>query len=178
MCHMSRSLPVAIPLAATSCGDGFVELEYTLALAKVTILERGGHRSTHGRRRFSYPVNWGWVEDPDFEPNSHRACIHLAAPGDAIRGELDDYGSHRLITLPTMALYGDGTGRGGRCWHDGATLPVCCLACDAGDDPSALAAPEFWAELRGRYGGDLGGGLYRARAVLPEALAPRRLALG
>ncbi len=45
MCHTSRLLPVAIPLAAVSCGDGFVELEYTLALAKVTTLERGVHRS-------------------------------------------------------------------------------------------------------------------------------------
>ncbi len=57
-------------------------------LAKATTPQGGVHRSTHGAHRFSYPLDRGWAEDPDFEPNSHRACLHFAAPGDALRGEL------------------------------------------------------------------------------------------
>ncbi len=178
MCHTSRSLPVAIPLARRRQSEGVVELEYTLALAKATTLHDGVHRSTRGARPFPYPLGRGWVWDYHAVPRSRTECLHYSTPGDALRGRLSSYGSHRLITFALRRLNTNETLHGERCWHDRATLPVCCLACDAGDDPSALAAPEFWAELRGRYGGDLGGGLYRARAVLPEALAPRRLALG
>ncbi len=155
MCYTSRSLPAAIPLAATSRGDGFVELDYTLALAKATTLHDGEHRSTNGAHSFAYPLSQGWVRDPAFEAGSHTNCLHFATPNDAIHGRLSSYGSHRLITLPSKSLYSSGTTRSGQCWHDGATLPVCCLACDADDDPSVLDAPEFWAEMRGRYGGEL-----------------------
>ena len=147
MCHMSWSPPVTVPLAATPRGGGFVELEYTLALAKVTTLRDGVHRSTNSLSPFPYPLDQGWVPDPDFEPGSHSKCLHFATPEEAIRGDLDDYGSHRLITLPTWAVYGRNWGSG-RCWHDHATLPVCCLACDLGDDPSALNTPEFWTDVR------------------------------
>ncbi len=172
MCHTSRSEPMAIPLAAMSVGDGFVELKYTLALAKVTTLRDGMHRSTSGTGSFPYPLDRGWVHDADFEPRSHIKCLHFGTPKDAIRGHLNDYGSHRLITLPSKYLHGKGTAHQGRCWHDGATLPVCCLACDAGDDLSVLNTTEFWDEVRARRGGDLGVGLYRDRAVLPEAMVP------
>ncbi len=176
MCHTSRSLPVAIPLARRRQSEGVVELEYTLALAKATTLQGGVHRSTHGVRSFPYPLGGNWVRDPLFQPGSHRMCLHFSTPGDALRGKLSSYGSHRLITLASKSLYGKGTDRVGRCWHDGATLPVCCLACDAGDDASVLNTTEFWDEVRKRRGGDLGDGLYRDRAALPEDVVPDGLA--
>ena len=176
MCHRSRSLPVAIALARRRHSEGAVELEYTLALAKATTLHNGVHRSTHGVSSFPYPLDQGWVRDPRFERGSHRACLHFSTPGDALRGKLSSYGSHRLITLPTKNLYWDGSNHRGRCWHDGATLPVCCLACDAGDDASVLNTTEFWDEVRERRGGDLGEGLYRDRAALPEDVLPSGLA--
>ncbi|MDP9351169.1 MAG: hypothetical protein M3P51_06490, partial [Chloroflexota bacterium] len=166
----------AIPLAWRQQSEGVVELDYTLALAKATTLRDGVHYSTSGSHSFAYRLSQGWVRDPAFEAGSHTNCLHFATPNDAIHGRLSSYGSHRLITLPSKSLYSDGTTRDEHCWHDGATLPVCCLACDAGDDPSVLDAPEFWADLGGRFGADLREELFSPRAVVPETVAAREFA--
>ncbi len=174
MCYRSRSLPLAVPLSVVPLeGRSVSGLVYTLALAKATTLRNGEHYSTAGMRAFSYPLGRGWVRDPRFEPGSHTKCLHFSTPADAVDGMLDSYGSHRLIALPSRGLHWGGDGWKDRCWHDGAALPVCCLACDAGDDPSALNAPEFWEELRGRYEGDLRDNLFLGRAALPEVQTPR-----
>lgn len=140
MCMPFKSQPDVVPLALYMRPDGLIVLEHTLAVAKVASKRSGGDH--YSSRSFRFPLH-RWVSDPNFLPGSHEQCLHFAPLQAATNGELDDYGSHILICLPSSRLWGEARGSG-KCWHDERTLPVACLACDAGDSPETLALPEFW----------------------------------
>jgi hypothetical protein len=168
MCVKIASRPLVVPRAVWQRPDGRYEMEYTLALAKALTKDRGGdHVSSAGTGQFRYPLG-DWVADPGFRPGSHDHCLHFGTPAAALAGELSSYGSHVLICLPSVHLWGAGD-RSGRCWHDAATLPIGCLACD-GLDLETLGLDEFWADLwRERR---IAQAVAAGDIVLPNGLAP------
>lgn len=144
MCVKYETLPLALPLSVQRRADGLVIADVTLVLAKATSKHTGGDH--YSRRGASFPLG-RWVDDPLYQPGDHARCLHFAPPEAAWSGQLDSYGSHILLCLPSIALWSAGS-RGARCFHDRATAPVLCLTCETGGKLPSWADLDLWRELR------------------------------
>jgi hypothetical protein len=109
----------------------------------VTNKRAGGDH--YSQKDFRLPIG-RWSFDDQFENGSHTHALHFAPVADAKAGKLNSYGSHLLVTLPSVNLWGD-ENWSGHCWHDAATAPLTCLTCEANNDLEVLSKEEFWREI-------------------------------
>ena len=143
MCLHDPYKPLLVPLKSQQTPQGTL-LDYSLLLTKVTDFVRGRHVSSRG---FVYDVGSGGVTwDPNAVQGDHARCLHFYSSPEGA-DQLDTFGDHRVLALPTPHLWGNPTNTyENRCWHDAGCSALVCMDC-SGLDVETLSLQEFQREL-------------------------------
>jgi hypothetical protein len=145
MCIEKLGRPYRIVLERRVASADTIIETYAYALGKVTTKSRSGeHLSTHG---FTYPIAQT-VYDQNAIVGNHFHSLHFLPNLTGARS-LNEYGSHRLVVLPSPLLWESPFEFGEtrpRCWHSAGCTPLFCIDC-LGLKMQDLKNDECWRDL-------------------------------